>query len=188
MVPDYGRSLPLAYHLHTVRNRAHPVNKKYAMALCGLVLASASAQTTAGAPPTEAARAAPAEARAGTVKSVRGDVKLLSGGAAERSASAGEAVAPIDRITTGADSGASLVLRDGTAIVVGPSSRLDVKEFHFDPTTQDGGVLVSLLRGSLRMITGLIGKNHPDAIRVETPTAVIGIRGTDFIVQTDAQP
>ncbi len=50
-------------------------------------------------------------------------------------------------------------------------------------TTQDGGMLVSLLRGTLRMVTGLIGKTHPDAVRVETQTAVIGIRGTDFIVQ-----
>jgi hypothetical protein len=121
------------------------------------------------------------------VKSVRGDVKLLSGAAA-RPVSAGDAIAPIDRLETGADSGASVVLRDGTAVVVGPASRLDVKEFHFDPTTQEGGMLVSLLRGSLRMVTGLIGKAHPDAVRVETPTAVIGIRGTDFIVQTDVQP
>ena len=71
-------------------------------------------------------------------------------------------------------------------MVVGPSSRLDLKQFHFDSTTQDGGLLVSLLRGSLRMITGLIGKTQPDAVRVETQTATIGIRGTDFIVQADA--
>ena len=38
------------------------------------------------------------------------------------------------------------------------------------------------------MVTGAIGKTHPEAIRVETPTAVIGIRGTDFIVETDAKP
>jgi len=166
------------------------VNKKYAIALCGLVLAGAGASAQATeAPPASPAAAGPAsvEPRAGTVKSVRGDVKLLSGATA-RPVSAGDAIAPIDRIETGADSGASVLLRDGTAVVVGPASRLDVKEFHFDPTTQEGGMLVSLLRGSLRMVTGLIGKTHPDAVRVETPTAVIGIRGTDFIVQTDAQP
>ena len=49
------------------------------------------------------------------------------------------------------------------------------------------GLLVALLRGSLRMATGLIGKTHPEAVHVETPTAVIGIRGTDFIVETDSQ-
>ena len=38
------------------------------------------------------------------------------------------------------------------------------------------------------MVTGLIGKTQPDAVRVETQTATIGIRGTDFIVQADATP
>ena len=159
------------------------VNKCLAIALSGLILASTSvmAQTSATAEPPAA------DPRAGTVKEVRGDVKLLSA-TGSRAANPGDAVAPIDRIETGAASGASVVLRDGTSMVVGPSSRLDVKQFHYDSTTQDGGLLVSLLRGSLRMITGLIGKTHPDAVRVETQTAVIGIRGTDFIVQADTQP
>jgi ferric-dicitrate binding protein FerR (iron transport regulator) len=103
-------------------------------------------------------------------------------------ASPGDALGAVDRIVTGPDSSASVVLRDDTTLVVGPSSRLDLKEFHFDGTTHEGGMLVSLLRGSMRMITGLIGKTNPDAVRVETQTATIGIRGTDFIVQADAQP
>jgi len=148
-------------------------------ALCALTLLHgiASAQS-----------AVPAEQQAGTVKSVRGDVQLLGANGTPRVAASGDVLSPIDRILTGPDSAASVVLRDGTTMVVGPSSRLDVKEFHFDATTQDGGLLVSLLRGSMRMITGLIGKSHPDAVRVETQTATIGIRGTDFIVQADAQP
>jgi hypothetical protein len=159
--------------------------KKVAIVLCGLAFAGAGvmAQTQTQPLPT----AAP-EARAGIVKSVRGKVQLLNSDGSMRPAHEGDAVAPIDRLVTEADSAASLVLRDGTTIVVGPSSRLDLKQFHFDSTTQDGSLLVSLLRGSLRMITGLIGKSHPDAVRVETQTAVVGIRGTDFIVQADVQP
>jgi hypothetical protein len=147
--------------------------------LCALTLCSSAAL---------AQTAVPAEQQAGIVKSVRGDVQLLGADGTPRAAAPGDALSPIDRVVTGPDSAASVVLRDGTRMVVGPSSRLDVKEFHFDATTQDGGLLVSLLRGSMRMITGLIGKMHPDAVRVETQTATIGIRGTDFIVQADAQP
>ena len=159
------------------------MNHRISTLLCALALASgaAFAQT-----PTQVHT--PPELQAGTIKSVRGDVQLLSGSGTQRPASPGDALMPIDRVLTGADSAASVVLRDGTTMVVGPSSRLDVKEFHFDATTQDGGLLVSLLRGSMRMITGLIGKKQPDAVRVETLTATIGIRGTDFIVQADAQP
>lgn len=149
------------------------------LTLCGLALAGGTvlAQT-----------APPAETIAGIVKSVRGDVQMFDVNGALRPARAGDAMAPIDRLVTGSDAGASVVLRDGTTLVVGPSSRLDLKDFHFDPTTQEGGMLVTLLRGTLRMITGLIGKAHPEAVRIETQTATIGIRGTDFIVQADEQP
>jgi hypothetical protein len=155
------------------------MNPRISTLLCVLLLASKAAL---------AQTAAPSEPQAGTIKSVRGDVHLLNGTGTQRPAVPGDLLMPIDRVVTGADSAASVVLRDGTTMVVGPSSRLDVKEFHFDATTQDGGLLVSLLRGSMRMITGLIGKKQPDAVRVETQTATIGIRGTDFIVQADAQP
>ena len=153
--------------------------------LSGLLLsgAGALAQTV---PATDATATPPVGAdHAGILKSVRGKVLLLGADGRTRPAQAGDPIAPIDRIQTEADSGASLVLRDGTTMVLGPSSRLDLKQFHFDSTTRDGGLLVSLLRGSLRMVTGLIGKTQPDAVRVETQTATIGIRGTDFIVQAD---
>ncbi|NVM87372.1 hypothetical protein FHT32_000995 [Variovorax sp. SG517] len=161
---------------------------------------AAAAAPSATVAPTPAPPAAPAPAaaapapavkpdlQAGFVKSVRGSVQLLNGAGTARAASPGDALGAVDRIVTGPDSSASVVLRDDTTLVVGPSSRLDLKEFHFDGTTRDGGMLLSLLRGSMRMITGLIGKTNPDAVRVETQTATIGIRGTDFIVQADGQP
>ncbi len=170
--------------------------KKFLIFLGGLTLLGATAvtqaQTPAQAPTAPAAptppAAAVAEPQAGFVKSVRGNVQLLSAAGTARSASAGDALGPVDRLVTGPDSSAAVVLRDDTTLVVGPSSRMDLKEFHFDGTTRDGSLLVSLLRGSMRMITGLIGKTNPDAIRVETQTATIGIRGTDFIVQADGTP
>jgi hypothetical protein len=165
------------------------VNKKSTQVVQGLVVALAGLSARAGDALAAETSAPPlAEERAGLVKSVRGDVQLLSGSTKTRAAAAGDTVAPIDRLSTGPDSGASVVLRDGTTLVVGPSSRMDLKQFHFDSTTQEGGMVVSLLRGTLRMVTGLIGKTHPDAVRVETQSAVIGIRGTDFIVETDSQP
>jgi hypothetical protein len=158
--------------------------------LGGLALLGTTMMTQAQTPPAApvAPVAAVAELQAGFVKSVRGNVQLLSAAGTARTAAAGDALGSVDRIVTGPDSSASVVLRDDTTLVVGPSSRMDLKEFHFDSTTRDGGLLVSLLRGSMRMITGLIGKTNPDAVRVETQTATIGIRGTDFIVQTDGQP
>lgn len=119
---------------------------------------------------------------------VRGDAQVLRADGSSRAASPGSEFSETDDITTSADSGVSMVLRDGTAIVVGPSAQLRIKRFRFDPVTQVGGLLLRLGRGSMRMATGLIGKHHPEEERVETPTTAIGIRGTDFIVNVDTKP
>ena len=89
-------------------------------------------------------------------------------------------------MSTGRDGAAVIVLRDGTALTVGPSSTLDLSRFQFDATTQQGNVLLDLLQGTLRVVTGVLAKVNPDLFKVQTPTAVVGVRGTDFIVETQA--
>jgi ferric-dicitrate binding protein FerR (iron transport regulator) len=148
--------------------------------------------STPEAPSIAEASAASVEAparQAGFLKTLKGSVQLLQApGAAMRTAQAGDALLPGGRITTGPDSAASLVLRDGSTLVLGPSSQMELKAFSFDATTHEGNLLASLLKGSLRMITGLLGKSHPEAVRIETQFAFVGVRGTDFIVQADEQP
>ncbi|SFU92373.1 FecR family protein [Polaromonas sp. YR568] len=160
------------------------------------VTAQAQAPATASQPepvataPTPASPAVQPPRQAGFVKTLKGNVQVQGpeANAVARPAQAGDLLLPGGRITTGPDSAASVVLRDGTTLVVGPSSQLDLKAFSFDATTHDGNLLASLLKGSLRMITGLLGKSHPEAVRVETQFAFVGVRGTDFIVQADEQP
>ena len=120
-------------------------------------------------------------ARAGTLKTVQGTV-TVSNAQGPRQVHPGDPVAEADKLLTGADSAASVVMRDGSTLVLGPNSQLDIKSFAFNGTTQKGNMLLSLLRGSLRMVTGLVGKGNPDAVKITTPTSVIGVLGTDFIV------
>ena len=143
---------------------------------------TATAATPAPAPATAETQ------QAGVLKSVQGEVHFLRADGAAQAARPGDAVSQVDRIRTGADSGASLRLRDGTVLVIGPQSQLDLKQYRFDTTTHDGSILLSLLQGSLRMVSGLIAKKQPEAVRIDTQTATIGIRGTDFIVSADARP
>ncbi|MBS0450737.1 MAG: FecR domain-containing protein [Proteobacteria bacterium] len=145
--------------------------------------AFAQAAPAAATPSTPASTAPASAARAGFVKSVQGTVRLVGPAGEKRPLQVGDAVAAASRIESDADSGASVVLRDGTVLVLGPSSQLDLKQFSFDSTTQEGGMFVSLARGSMRMISGLLGKK-PETVRVDTQTATIGIRGTDFIVNS----
>lgn len=157
----------------------------------GLTLAGAAmaqAATTSTAPAAAgSATASPREGQAGTFKSVQGQVQVRGTDGTLRPARPGDPVSSVEQIITGAQSGAGLVLRDGTTLVLGPDSQLDLKQYHFDATTHEGGILVSLLKGSLRLVSGLIAQRRPEAVRVDTQTATIGIRGTDFIVIADAQ-
>jgi hypothetical protein len=122
------------------------------------------------------------EVRAGTLKVVQGDVSLVKGDM-HRMAVLGGGVAESERIVTGPGALASLLLKDGTVVAVGPGTTVDLSRFQFEPTTQSGGMLVHLLQGSMRVVTGLLGKLHPDKVAFTTPTSVIGVRGTDFIVE-----
>ncbi|MFC5609086.1 FecR family protein [Variovorax soli] len=147
------------------------------MLACGAAFAQAAPATRDAAAPLSASAAA----HAGFVKSVQGTVRLVGPSGEQRALKVGDAVRSSNRIESDAGGGASVVLRDGTVLVLGPSSQLDLKQFDFDATTQEGGMFVSLVRGSLRMISGLLGKK-PESVCVDTQTATIGIRGTDFIV------
>ena len=124
----------------------------------------------------------PLDTHAGLLKTVRGEVQLQDAQGASTPARVGDAVNAQQRIVTGAQSGASVVLRDGTTFVIGPESSFDLQAFRYDSRTHDGSVIGRLARGTLRMVTGLIGKATPEAVRIDTPAATIGIRGTDFIV------
>ena len=147
--------------------------------LFGLALACAMAFSTSVA---EAQTAA-----AGIAKIATGDVRV-SDAQGERVLKSGDAVFENTRLIAGKQSSASVVLRDGTTLVLTENSQFNIQKFTFDATTQDGGMLINLLQGSMRMLTGLIAKINPDAIQVKTKTLSVGIRGTDFIVDTEDKP
>ena len=122
------------------------------------------------------------ELRGGTLKSVQGKVMIVSGDV-QRVAVSGDRLSEAERIITGPGAGTALTLKDGTVVSVGPGTTLDLSRAQFDARTQNGSILISLLQGSVRVVTGLLGKLHPEQIKIITPTSVVGVRGTDFIVE-----
>lgn len=120
---------------------------------------------------------------AGMVKRVSGIVNLERG-ESRLPVTAGTLLRAGDRIVTGTPGGVGIVLADDTLVTAGPGSRVELADVKFDPTTHEGNLVVRLFRGMLHVVTGLIGKQKPENVRIETPTAVMGVRGTEFIVQT----
>ena len=125
--------------------------------------------------------------RVGTFKSAEGPVQVVSG-TQQRQASPGQALHVNERVVTGPKGAAAITLRDGTVLTMGQQSQMDMSAFAFDSTTQQGSAAINLLQGSLRVVTGLLGKVSPDRFKVTTPTSVVGVRGTDFIVEANPAP
>ncbi len=119
--------------------------------------------------------------KAGTVKILEGRVWIRNP-QGDRLLKAGDLVFPQDTLVADGSGSASVALRDGTVLVVNNNSQLQLRQFTFDSTTQEGGMAVHLLQGSMRMLTGLIAKINPNAVQVTTQTVNVGVRGTDFIV------
>jgi hypothetical protein len=123
---------------------------------------------------------------AGTIKISRGDATIARSGTT-LPASVGGSVLVSDQIVTGEDGAVGITLRDNSRLTAGPNTTLDLNTFSFDSTTHAGAVDASITRGSLSVISGKIAKASPDAVRFNTPTVTLGVRGTEFIIEVDEQ-
>ncbi|MFM9878943.1 MAG: FecR domain-containing protein [Burkholderiaceae bacterium] len=85
-----------------------------------------------------------------------------------------------DRLTTAEGASAIIKLQDGTRMTVRPNSEIVLQQYQFKENATDNSMVLGLLRGGLRAVTGLISKSSPNSARIQTNTATIGIRGTDF--------
>lgn len=119
---------------------------------------------------------------AGVVKTLQGQAWVDRAGTTLEAA-VGLPVYAGDRIRVGKTGSIGISMRDETLISLGPNSDLNIDGYAYNPTTRDGKVETSIFKGTLRFVSGLIARNNPAAVRVSTPTATVGIRGTDFIVE-----
>jgi hypothetical protein len=124
---------------------------------------------------------------AGILKGVRGEVVARDAAGNERRLTSGDAVFARERVSAGKGAGAAVMLRDSTLLILGENSQLDLASYTFDATEQSGSMAVRLLRGALRVITGVLGRTSADSVRISTRSVTIGIRGTDFIVETEGE-
>ena len=117
---------------------------------------------------------------AGEVEFARGVGFAQTAGQTPRTLGKGLALKEGDRLTTADGASAIIKLEDGTRMTVRPNSELLIQQYKFKENAVDNSMVMQLLRGGFRAITGLIAKSSPNAARVNTKTATIGIRGTDF--------
>lgn len=124
-------------------------------------------------------------ANTAVVTSATGRVEAQTGTAPARTLRVGDEVRQGDTIMTGPASSAVLKFDDGQIAALTANSRLTITAYQFNPQTGSGNVLLSLIDGGMRAITGLIGRRTPNNVAYRAATATIGIRGTDVTIATN---
>ncbi len=123
---------------------------------------------------------------AGRVEMIDGQVHIVRAKGGSHAAKVGEAIRQGDTVTTADSSEVHLKMDDGSLLALRPQANVTIVKYR-NKDEDDDSFFVSLTRGALRSISGLIGKRNPSGVGITTPTATIGIRGTDHevVVVTD---
>ena len=119
---------------------------------------------------------------------VAGRIKVLTGSAfivregAQIPAQVGQMVFEADGLRTGGDGTIGVTLNDDTRLSLGANSELKLERFTYAPADSGFGLVLKFVRGAATYVSGRIAKLAPDSIRLETPAAIIGVRGTTLAI------
>jgi len=89
-----------------------------------------------------------------------------------------------DTVKTG-NGKVGILFIDDTRVDVTQHSKLIIDEFVYDPNTKTGKLSLSAKLGTVRYASGQIAKTSKQNVQITTPTATIGVRGTDFTMTID---
>ena len=122
-------------------------------------------------------------APAGQITQASGYVTVTSPQKPPQSVGSGEPVDVGQTLTLGDGARAVIRFQDGQVVALQSKSIFKINAYHYEQAALDKSEsFFSLLQGGLRAITGLIGSSHKEGWKLATPTATMGIRGTDFMV------
>ena len=118
---------------------------------------------------------------AGKVTAIFGNVTIVRAGGVEIYAVPGSAVYPDDEIQTSPGAAVNITFADNSSFALGEDARLSVKQFTYDRSGHSGRSFFSIAQGMFVYVSGLIGKDNPDRVNIETSVGSIGIRGTVIV-------
>ena len=119
---------------------------------------------------------------AGRVKLVSGQAFIVHEGQ-RVPAVVGTAVYEQDSLATGADGRVGLTLRDDTRLSIGPQTTIEISRFVYAQSDSQFAFVLKVVRGVVAYVSGRIAKLSPDAVRLETPSAIVGVRGTRLVIR-----
>ena len=125
-----------------------------------------------------------ASAQIGSVVDFTGSA-VIKRGKETIAVSKGTAIQLNDRVET-KNGVVNIKFKDDTSVKVTESSSLVIDDFVYDPKNAAGGKLsLKAAAGTVRYVSGNIAHNNPNSVKINTPTAAIAVRGTDFVMAVD---
>jgi hypothetical protein len=125
-----------------------------------------------------------AHASVGAIVQQQGSSVQIRRGAETLPGSVNAPVNMNDAVVTGLSS-LQIRFQDNTTASVTENSRFVIDDFVYDPNRGAGRLNVRVSMGTVRYVSGQIARNNQQSVQVNTPTAVIGVRGTDFFMTVD---
>ena len=122
----------------------------------------------------------------GFVKNIAGEASVSTGSNVQK-AEVGTPIYQGSILRTGSKSSMGITFKDETVMSFGPDTELSVDEYLYAPAQGKLKLGSKLTKGSLNYVSGVIAKLQPDAVSVKTPTGMIGVRGTQFVVKIEEE-
>ncbi|MCM2343275.1 MAG: FecR domain-containing protein, partial [Alphaproteobacteria bacterium] len=114
----------------------------------------------------------------GSVREVSGEATVTRADGSNEKIVLGTEIHQGDIVETTAGGAVNIVFADESSFAISSNARMTIDEYVFDPAAQSGETNVSILRGIFVFTSGLIGRDDPDDVQIDTPVGSIGIRGT----------
>jgi hypothetical protein len=122
----------------------------------------------------------------GHVKTVKGVATVTTNGRSVN-AQPGTPLHQGSALKTEAQSSMGVTFKDNTLMSFGPNTLLTVDEYLYEPAEGKLKLGVSMGKGTLNYVSGVIAKLKPEAVSVKTPTGMIGVRGTQFLLKVEEE-
>jgi len=95
----------------------------------------------------------------------------------------GDAIFASDSLRTSADGAVGVTMRDDTRLSLGPNSEVRVDRYVYSPGEGGLGMVLKFVRGAAVYVSGRMAKLAPDSVRLEAPSAIVGVRGTTVAIK-----
>jgi hypothetical protein len=124
------------------------------------------------------------QAAAGRIKVVSGSAFIVRG-SETIPARPGELIFAADALRTGDTGSVGVTLKDDTRLSLGPNSEVRLDRYVYAPGSGGLGMVLKFVRGVAAYVSGRMARLAPDSIRLETPAAIVGVRGTTLAIRLE---